>query len=600
MGGVAALAAIAAVAPLAASPAGALPAGTPSAGAVTLTPSTGTSGTTFGLGFTSSPQACPGDNTAGYLWHTFLTPLANDPATLTYSPSGVPSGTGSVNLRDPSGIQIRNQAPTLTDGFVLPPAAVSFSSVAFGTLTPGAYWIGIACALPDAGSVNQTVKYWATGITITASAGSGPNNFTYAVGARPSAPTITSVTPASGQLTVNFNTVTSSPAVTFYTATAVPAVGPTVSATGATSPIVLAGLTNGSSYSVTMTATNSVGTSDPSSPPVVATPNIQGQPPVQLLVATPGPQQCTVTFAAPAGGLAPTGYAISVTGPSTTQTFNLGTTPPFSQLVSSLTPGGSYTVTVTPQHAAPNFGTPSTTTCVPFSNQSIVQQITVARPQGFLVLTQRCGKFGPLAADAADAAFPGYPKDLTALAAAGTGVSPTLGPNGTGGPDPQFANYPNPNPATYPTYCQIDLGTATLQSTGSFAGYYAADGRLNQVTVFDARDTDNGWTLNGTVSAFTATAPATDSFSGNYLGWTPTVTATSTTAGYTHTVSAGPAVDPGQGVFSGSGLAGGSRLAAAPAGHGLGFADLDARLKLLIPASVPAGTYHANLTLSFA
>ena len=49
--------------------------------------------------------------------------------------------------------------------------------------------------------------------------------------------------------------------------------------------------------------------------------------------------------------------------------------------------------------------------------------------------------------------------------------------------------------------------------------FFAADGRLNQVTVVDTRDADTGWNVVGQVSNFSA-GPG-KSFSGSQLGWTP-------------------------------------------------------------------------------
>ena len=158
----------------------ALAPGSAAAGGVTLDPSTGESSVTFAMSF-ATVQACPGDAPAGYLWGTFLTSAANDPATLTFTASGNPVGTGGFTtaLRDPFGAPIRNKNPNLVDGIVSPPNQVSFAGAAFVSAPAGDYWIGIACTKADANSVIQNVKFWATKITITSTAGAGPNNFTF-------------------------------------------------------------------------------------------------------------------------------------------------------------------------------------------------------------------------------------------------------------------------------------------------------------------------------------------------------------------------------------------------------------------------------------
>lgn len=169
-----------------------------------------------------------------------------------------------------------------------------------------------------------------------------------------------------------------------------------------------------------------------------------------------------------------------------------------------------------------------------------------------------------------------------------SGWTPTLTSGGTA--DPGFADYPYPPSPVYPTYCNVELGEAQLVTEGAGAGeYYAASGRLNQVTVVDARDTDTGWTLTGTMGDF-AVPGGGASFGGDQLGWTPKVTAQSAT----QAVTAGGPVAPG----TASGLADGATLASAPADQGLGRADLDARLKLLIPVAVPNGEYSGELSLT--
>ena len=174
--GVAAIVVATAVIPMAI--AAALPAGTPSAGSVTLSPLTGTSATTFSV-IPPAGASCPGDNTQSYLYHTFITPLGNDPADMVYTPSGTPTGEPQFtnNLANSVGTRSRNLLPGLGDGLLIAVSNQSFANTAlFGTLAPGTYTFGIACTQPDAAFVPQTMRYWSNQITIAASPGSGPNN----------------------------------------------------------------------------------------------------------------------------------------------------------------------------------------------------------------------------------------------------------------------------------------------------------------------------------------------------------------------------------------------------------------------------------------
>nr|WP_284694664.1 6-bladed beta-propeller [Geomonas sp. Red32] len=112
--------------------------------------------------------------------------------------------------------------------------------------------------------------------TVTASnaAGAGapsvPSNAVTAPLTPPGAPANVAAIPGNGQATITFTKPKSdggSP-ITFYTVTVNPG-GATV--TGAAAPLVFPGLANGQSYSFTVTATNAIGTGDPSlsSAPVV-------------------------------------------------------------------------------------------------------------------------------------------------------------------------------------------------------------------------------------------------------------------------------------------------------------------------------------------
>lgn len=82
----------------------------------------------------------------------------------------------------------------------------------------------------------------------------------------PGAPTITSVTPGDGSVTVAFTEPadTGGSAITGYLALAQTGADEPVTQTGAASPITIAGLTNGEAYTVTVIAENAVGAGTPS------------------------------------------------------------------------------------------------------------------------------------------------------------------------------------------------------------------------------------------------------------------------------------------------------------------------------------------------
>ena len=560
----------------------ALPPGTAAAGPVALSPATGNSATVFTLTPSPAPASCPGDTaTCGYFWSTFMSAASVDPATLTYDSAGpVSQGGAFAQPLFSSGTPVVSQTTAVTSGIVTGVPSFSLGVFPAGFVPAGNYNIGIACTLAGA-----TVKFWTTQITITVNAAGGPSQIDYSLRVAPSAPVLASpLTAGNGTLAGSFSAPVSTPAATGYTVTAVPTAGATVTLpVAAPGAFTLTGLVNGTSYAVSVTTTNAVGTG-PASNVVNGSPtDPNARPGVTGLAAVPGTGSVTLTWVAPTG-VAPTGYSIGVSPTVAGAPFAAGVVITFP--VAGLVAGTLYTFTVTPTHPAPFVGAPAQVQATPFSAAVIIQDVSVTRPAGALVLTQKCGLFGALPAEAASTGFPA----LTATTASGVGTAPTLTVGGAA--DPQFPNYPSPATPTYPTHCGIALGTATLVTSGAAAGqYYAANGQINQVTVSDTRDGQNGWTVNGTMSTFTNSTNSAQTFGGNWLGWTPVVTG----------VSVGQTVTPGAAVLPNNpGLAAATVLASAPNTASLGVAQLDARLKLLIPVTAPSGTYNGTLTFTVA
>lgn len=167
----------------------------------------------------------------------------------------------------------------------------------------------------------------------------------------PSAPLSPSAVGGNAQATVSFSPPNSNggSAITSYTVTSNPG---NISQSGASSPITVGGLTNGVSYTFTVTATNSVGQGPPSAATAAVTPATVPSGP-QNVVATAGNTQATVTYTAPlsTGGNAITGYhATAVPGGQNTVVFS---PTPVPITVTGLTNGTPYTIGV---HAFNNIG----------------------------------------------------------------------------------------------------------------------------------------------------------------------------------------------------------------------------------------------------
>ena len=139
--------------------------------------------------------------------------------------------------------------------------------------------------------------------------------------------------------------------ITSYTARCTSSTGVPGANTGATSPITIEPLTNGASYTCTVTATNAIGTSPPSPSsaavtPFVAAPGVMGIP-----TAAPGDTKISVSFSPPAdnGGSPITSYTASCnSGTGTPGTIAGGGSP---ITVTGLTNGANYTCTVTATNA---------------------------------------------------------------------------------------------------------------------------------------------------------------------------------------------------------------------------------------------------------
>ena len=158
----------------------------------------------------------------------------------------------------------------------------------------------------------------------------------------PGAPTIgTATAVGSGQVQVTFSAPASNggAAITSYTVTSNPG-NITASSTG--SPITVGGLTNGTAYTFTVKATNSVGTGPASSQSNSATPvTVPGAPTITSV--TGGNSQVIVAFTPPAntGGATITGYT------ATSNPGNISVSAATSPItVTGLTNGTAYTFTV--------------------------------------------------------------------------------------------------------------------------------------------------------------------------------------------------------------------------------------------------------------
>jgi uncharacterized protein (TIGR02145 family) len=145
--------------------------------------------------------------------------------------------------------------------------------------------------------------------------------------------------------------------ITGYTVTSSPG---GLTATGASSPLIVPGLTNGTSYTFTVVATNAVGNSVASSASSAVIPKtVPGAP--TSPIATANYKQASIAFTAPAsnGGTDITGYTVTSSPGGFSAT---GASSPL--VVTGLTNGTAYTFTVVATNAVGNSSASSASSAV--------------------------------------------------------------------------------------------------------------------------------------------------------------------------------------------------------------------------------------------
>ncbi len=155
-----------------------------------------------------------------------------------------------------------------------------------------------------------------------------------------------------GQVVVSWDAPVSNggSAIIGYTVTASPGVG-TCGWSSGTPSCTVTGLTNGTSYTFTVTATNSAGTSSPSSSSAAVTPAPVVPDAPTSVAGAGGNGQVVVSWSAPAstGGAAITAYTVTASPDGRTCEWSSGAA--LSCTITGLTNGTSYTFTVTATNA---------------------------------------------------------------------------------------------------------------------------------------------------------------------------------------------------------------------------------------------------------
>lgn len=250
----------------------------------------------------------------------------------------------------------------------------------------------------------------------------------------PGAPTAVAATPGDGSLAVTWTPPGDggSP-VTGYTVTASPG-GATVTAEASATSTTVTGLTNGTAYTVTVTAANAAGPGATSSPSGPVTPRTVPGAPTGLAATAPRHSSADLTWTAPSstGGAPITGYQITVTpGGRIVSTPGTVTGSTVTATVDDLTNGTAYTFAVTALNAAgagaasaasnpatPRDTTPGAATGVAVSDTTdTTATVTWVPPQndggtaltGYVITAQPGGEFARVDAPATQTTVAGLP-----------------------------------------------------------------------------------------------------------------------------------------------------------------------------------------------
>jgi large repetitive protein len=424
--------------------------------------------------------------------------------TFTYTAGSSGISSGKVKLVVPAGWSVPQKAHATAAGYV---AASAGTLAVVGSVV----WVDALtlCSLCSVTISYKDVSAPATAQTSTFDASVAVTGATVSplatspVVTVSSTPIITSVTPANGQLTVDFIAPTEDPPAYEFIATC----GSLAASVPVVTPIVVPGLTNGVSVPCTVAAVNADGTG-PSSPPVSGTPEAQVPGPSTIALVSPGNDQLTVDYAEAADNGSP---VLSYTVTCGTQSVTTDQTTDVT--VTGLVDGTTYSCDVVATNAIGN-GPPST---------SVSGTPEVVVPDAPTVMSVSSGKKSLtvtyLAADGNGATITGYTAACGTESAtvSGTSLSATVKgvPDGTAldctlvatdaagsGPSADWTGLPGP-PAT-PVISSVVPGDGQLTVvygalTVGFGG--SADGPSGYTAKCGSKSTSvNGNTTWATVT----------------------------------------------------------------------------------------------------
>ena len=288
-----------------------------------------------------------------------------------YAEYRTPAGRDLLNVFDgmKTGVRVLRYNPDTGATVLLDPSPSSETRDLDPTLPVGrrftSYDGGVSISTVSANSTNAVLSITTSTSQVTA----------------PEAPTAVVATAGNSAALVSWTTpaVDGRAPVTGYSISASPG-GKTVITDGTATSLAVTGLSNGTTYTFTVTATNAIGTSAASAPSAGVTPAATAPGAPTAVTATAGDRSATVSWTAPSdgGGSPITGYSLTASPGGKTVPVDGTVT---SLTVSGLSNGTAYTFIVTATNAA---GTSSASVAsaavTPKAPPAIPTKVTVSIP----------------------------------------------------------------------------------------------------------------------------------------------------------------------------------------------------------------------------
>jgi hypothetical protein len=249
----------------------------------------GTSNEWFGYG------GFPGQNSTGGLsglsaaYQYYSTNGSAGSVSISYAAGGPSAPTTVTGTVADSSVPLSWTAPSTLGGSAITDYTIEYALVSAPTVwTTFADGTSTATSTTVTGLTNGTAYIFrVTGVNSSGAGTVSASSSSVTPSGPPAAPTISTISPADGSLSVAFTPATSVAPVLDYEYQ-LNGTGPWLSTGSTTSPVVLSGLQNGTSYAVSLRAVNSVGTG-PASTPVSGVPlAAPGAPSITSVSVSPG------------------------------------------------------------------------------------------------------------------------------------------------------------------------------------------------------------------------------------------------------------------------------------------------------------------------